>query len=250
MTTKRKSSQRTATHAEKTGSKYGLCGSKGGKVACGSDVVDCVECLKILAHMEAKAKDAVQESKPAKKAKAPTAEEADAVLAGMAAKIDASLAAAPETTVEPTAEPAKAKRVKPAQAPTEPATRDPRLPPVGTIIDKRDRHGELRASCKVVAGGVDYKGTVHKSLSGAARAAAQDLGINGNQNGYIFWGIVKPAHATDHLERLSKTFARIDSTWAAAIAASRADAETMAKLLAELKNQIDGLRAIEKTWPE
>ena len=244
-TSKKKTSKKTTTgetHAEKTGSLYGLCGSKSGKIGCG-DAVDCVECLKILAHMAAKV------AKKAKRA-APTAEEADAVLAGMAAKIDASPAAAPETVVEPTAEPAKAKRVKPTQAPTEPATRDSRLPPVGTVIEKRDRYGKLRASCKVVDGGVDYKGTVHKSLSGAARAAAQDLGINGNQNGYIFWGIVKPAHATDHLERLSKTFARIDSTWAAAIAASRADAETMAKLLAELKNQIDGLRAIEKTWPE
>jgi hypothetical protein len=74
------------------------------------------------------------------------------------------------------------------------------LPPVGTVIHKRDRHGETRCSCKIVEGGVSYEGTVYKSLSAAAMAAATDLGLeNKTQNGWVFWGLVKPRAAAKDL---------------------------------------------------
>ena len=70
---------------------------------------------------------------------------------------------------------------------------DPRLPAVGTTIEKRDRHGAVRCSCAVEEGGIHYEGKVYASLSGAAMAAAKDLGLkNKTQNGFIFWGLVKP----------------------------------------------------------
>jgi hypothetical protein len=66
--------------------------------------------------------------------------------------------------------------------------RDERLPPVGTILVKRDRDGRPRCECTVEEGGVRYAGKVHGSLSGAASAAAADLGIKGRVNGFVFWG--------------------------------------------------------------
>jgi hypothetical protein len=58
-----------------------------------------------------------------------------------------------------------------------------RLPAVGTVIKKTDRHGAVRCQCTVVEEGVRYKGRVFGSLSGAAMAAAQDLGLkNKTQN--------------------------------------------------------------------
>jgi hypothetical protein len=100
----------------------------------------------------------------------------------------ADATAAPET---PTVAP------KPARAPKEPPApreRDPRLPPVGAVIQKLDRHGAIRCESTVEDGGVRYNGQLYKSLSGAAMAAAKDLGLsNKTQNGFAFWGITKPA---------------------------------------------------------
>lgn len=70
--------------------------------------------------------------------------------------------------------------------------RDPRLPPVGTTIIKRDRHGAPRCECTVEDAGIRYRGVLYRSLSAAASAAAVDLGLKPTQNGFVFWSIVKP----------------------------------------------------------
>jgi hypothetical protein len=65
-----------------------------------------------------------------------------------------------------------------------------RLPAVGTVIAKRDRHGKVRCKCRVVKEGIRYNGTVYRSLSAAALAAAHDLGLeSATQNGYVFWAL-------------------------------------------------------------
>lgn len=95
-----------------------------------------------------------------------------------------------------------------AQAPRE---RDPRLPPPGTVLQKRSRDGSVRCECSVEeAGGIRYKGTLYRSLSAAAMAAAKDLGLtNKTQNGWVFWGITKVARAAgDPLEALARAWER------------------------------------------
>jgi hypothetical protein len=58
-----------------------------------------------------------------------------------------------------------------------------RLPPVGTVIKKVDRYGTVRCQCTITEDGVRYKGLNYRSLSGAAMAAAKDLGLrNKTQN--------------------------------------------------------------------
>lgn len=67
---------------------------------------------------------------------------------------------------------------------------DPRLPSVGTVIRKHDRHGNVRCKCKVEKHGIRYNGTLYRSLSGAAMAAATDLGLESpTQNGFTFWAL-------------------------------------------------------------
>lgn len=71
--------------------------------------------------------------------------------------------------------------------------RDPRLPAPGTVLTKKARGGK-EVRCKVLAHGVEYKGTTFASLSAAGRAAAQDLGVFSRTiNGFLFWGVAKAA---------------------------------------------------------
>ena len=91
------------------------------------------------------------------------------------------------------------------------APRDPRLPEAGTVLRKADRLGNVRCECTVEADGIRYRGQVYRSLSAAAGAAAEELGIKGAQNGYIFWGLSKPARAgEDPLTRLQKAWGRYE----------------------------------------
>jgi hypothetical protein len=85
---------------------------------------------------------------------------------------------------------------------------DPHLPAVGTTIEKRDRHGAVRGTCTVEEGGLRYDGKVYASLSGAAMAAAKDLGLrNKTQNGFIFWGLIKaPRPACDPIQALERAW--------------------------------------------
>jgi len=99
-----------------------------------------------------------------------------------------------------------AKAPKPAKAKAAKAPRvsgqtglaaDPRLPKVGTTIEKKDRAGKVRCSCRVEADGIRYGGKLYHSLSAAAMAAAKHLGLSsGAINGFLFWGLTKPAAAT------------------------------------------------------
>jgi hypothetical protein len=88
--------------------------------------------------------------------------------------------------------------------------RDGRVPPPGTVIRKLNRHGIVRCECLVEEGGIRYKGSLYSSLSGAAMAAAKDLGLeNKTQNGFIFWGLTKPGRAgVDPLTVLNRAWER------------------------------------------
>ncbi len=79
----------------------------------------------------------------------------------------------------------------------------------GTVIKKLDRHGAVRAEVKVTEAGFIYKGEEFRSISAAAMAAAKDLGIKGAINGWIWWGITKPApKILDPIEALEAVWER------------------------------------------
>ena len=112
--------------------------------------------------------------------------------------------------------------------------RDPRLPPPGTVIEKRDRHGAVRCKCIVEEDGVRYDGKLHRSLSAAAMAAAKDLGIGGRtQNGYTFFGLSKPPrHAADPLEALGRAWERYHERAASVVGSVKdEDRERVGKLI-------------------
>jgi hypothetical protein len=97
----------------------------------------------------------------------------------------------------------------PTAKPTGAQPRDERLPAPGTVLQKKDRYGKVRCECTVEADGISYQGFRFKSLSAAAMAAAKDLGLGGAQNGFVFWGLVKPPRpARDPQEALGKAWAR------------------------------------------
>lgn len=121
-----------------------------------------------------------------------------------------------------------------------------RLPPEGTVIKKVDRHGTVRCQCTVVEGGIRYKGRVFRSLSGAAMAAATDLGLkNKTQNGFTFWGITKPTRKlTDPVGALKKSSKRFHGV-ATAVTVAATD-QNRAKIragLEEHKASIENLLA-------
>lgn len=97
-----------------------------------------------------------------------------------------------------------------------PQAPDPRLPPVGTALIKRDRHGTVRCEALVEAGGIRYREQVYPSISAAASAAAADLGLNGSVNGWVFWSLSKPARAAvKPADRLRNMAARYEERVAA-----------------------------------
>jgi hypothetical protein len=88
-----------------------------------------------------------------------------------------------------------AAKAKPAHA-TRAVPRDSRLPAIGTAIKKLDRAGKVRCTCTVTAEGIEYKGKSYGTLSGAAVAAAKDLGLTCLKiNGFVFWNLIKPKSA-------------------------------------------------------
>lgn len=120
---------------------------------------------------------------------------------------------------------------------------DPRIPPVGTVIQKLDRHGSVRCECKVEADGFRYNGQLYSSLSAAAMAAATDLGLeNKTQNGFTFWGLEKRAgDPVGMLKQASDVFGRKAK---AAITGRVTDdnRESLATSLAQHAEMIDALR--------
>lgn len=133
--------------------------------------------------------------------------------AGRAKKPEAEAAAATTTAAESTAA---------APAPRE---RDARLPAAGTVLQKRDRNGTVRCECVVEEAGIRYKGTLYRSLSSAAMAAAKDLGLGGrSQNGYTFFGLSKPPrHGVDPLAALGRAWERYRDRTTAVVGAAKDD---------------------------
>src|SRR5262245_30631802 len=106
---------------------------------------------------------------------------------------------------------AKGKSPKAARPQAKPKAEAPALVP-GTVLRKLDRKGKTRSECTVEAEGYRYKDTVYGSLSGAAAAAAKDLGLSGKSfNGYVFWGLTRPGRITA-LDRLEHLWNRYSST--------------------------------------
>ena len=161
-------------------------------------------------------------------------------------KASAKAAAKPLSSAEVKKQAAEiaAKFPEPAKVP---APRDPRLPAEGTILTKTNRAGK-KVTCTVTALGACYKGSEFKSLSAAAVAAAKDLGISGSQNGYIFWGLVKPRPAIkDPVEALTKAWGRYEATLRAIVGpagAQHVPAEVAAKIAPMLKVQAEILKAV------
>lgn len=118
---------------------------------------------------------------------------------------------------------AKGKSGRPTASPQH-SGRDPRLPQPGTVLRKVDRLGNVRCECTVEADGIRYGGQVYRSLSAAATAAAADLGVKGAQNGYIFWGLSRPARpGEDPLTRLQKSWTRYEADARAVLATAPAE---------------------------
>lgn len=131
--------------------------------------------------------------------------------------------------------------------PTAPATPDPRLPAVGTLLQKRDRHGAVRCECSIEEGGIRYAGKVYRSLSAAAMAAAKDLGLgNKTQNGFTFWGLSKPPRRpSDPLVALDHAWERYHGNVEALVNEGVTD-ENRAKVLAAIRKHVDAIESLRQ----
>ena len=119
-----------------------------------------------------------------------------------------------------------------------------RLPPVGTVIKKVDRYGDVRCQCSITDDGVRYKGENYRSLSAAAMAAAHDLGLkNKTQNGFTFWGLIKPARKLDDpaaaVQKASNRFQKLAAT--ALKAATDQNRVQVRAALEAHENEVQGL---------
>ncbi len=122
------------------------------------------------------------------------------------------------------------------------STQDPRLPPPGTLLQKRDRHGVVRCECTVEKEGIRYAGKVYRSFSAAAMAAAKDLGLGGKtQNGFTFWGLSKPPRPEkDRLAALERAWERYMGS-AESLVKAGAGEESQGKVLAAMRKHADTL---------
>lgn len=231
----------------------GICGAKGSGITLAPEIKGtknaCPNCLKVLERMEAKAK-AKEEgpiSEQGNKGAAKVREMAGLPLLGEqpvpAAKLDGASAPtkpakapkaprAPKATKKATAGATGGDEAKTA---AEPKERDERLPPAGTKLFKANRDGK-KVECVVTdAGAIDYAGKLYKTLSGAARAAAKDLGLATSQNGFLFWGVIRQARTVANpSSALMKAYDRFDKT-VDAITAGKPEGEVKAKLAESLR---------------
>ena len=126
----------------------------------------------------------------------------------------------------------------PAPAPSPaPATLTP-----GTVLKKLDREGKVRCECTVEAEGFRFDGKLYSSISAAAVAAAQSLGLAGTSfNGYVFWGLAKPS-GRDPAHRLDGLWQRYTSAATALLKADGADkaanVDRVRQHLAQLKEMV------------
>jgi hypothetical protein len=137
-----------------------------------------------------------------------------------------------KTSTKKTAK-ASEKASKPALEP-----KDDRLPPAGTVLTKTSRDGKVLTAKVLDGGGVEYAGTTYKTLSGAAKKAAEDLKLGSKSvNGFVFWGLSSPARKVDDpLALLDRTTAKVRGVLAA-LEAAKLDGDSKAKA-------VDGLRAL------
>ncbi len=132
-----------------------------------------------------------------------------------------------------------------AAVPTAERPRDPRLPPPGTVLQKKDRHGAVRCECTIEEGGIRYKGTTYRSLSSAAMAAAKDLGLGGSQNGYLFWGVVKQERRpSDPLAALERGWTGYHARAPGAVASTTSDDGARARVKDVIARQAGALAEI------
>ena len=69
---------------------------------------------------------------------------------------------------------------------------DPRIPSPGTKIYNKDKHDRVRAEATIHEDGVEYAGTLYRTLSAAGFAAATALGDEPKAiGGFVFWGLGK-----------------------------------------------------------
>lgn len=136
-----------------------------------------------------------------------------------------------------------------ATEPPMPMVRDPRLPPPGTVLVKRNKAAEERCRCTVTAEGVEYAGKLYSSLSAAGSAAATDLGLKGAINGYIFWGLTKTAPAKRSAKAKTSGLQKLWDRYieAAKAAVSKATDDTRAEVQAELEKHGKALAKLMDT---
>ena len=129
-----------------------------------------------------------------------------------------------------------------------PPAPNPRLPAVGTVIQKRDRHGVVRCECSVEKEGVRYAGTIYRSISSAALAAAKDLGLrNKSENGYVFWGLVKPGRpGSDPVAAFERAWRRY-LVCAETVVRAGATAEIRGKVAAKMAEHAATIARLEET---
>jgi hypothetical protein len=213
---------------------------------------------------EAGAPDAATSEAPAADAMPATGTPAAAVDAAPAPTSEAgapdgATSEPPAADVTPAAKPLAAEGDKPgkrrrATSQQQPADkpareRDERLPPVGTVLRKVDRHGNVRCECTIEEGGIRYNGTLYKSLSAAAIAATKDMGLKSKtMNGWSFWGLTKPARPLrDTLESLERAWERYRQH--AAAAAQTASTEERSRLQSALHQHASALLELAAAGP-
>lgn len=124
---------------------------------------------------------------------------------------------------------------------------EPRMPAPGTLIQKLDRYGAVRCTCIVEAVGIRYNGNLYRSLSGAAMAAATDLGLNNKtQNGFTFWGLSKPPiRSSDPLAALDRAWERYHGNLAAVVKDGVTD-ENRAKVAAAIRKHAQVIGGLQE----
>ena len=137
--------------------------------------------------------------------------------------------------------------------------RDSRLPPAGTELIKRNRHGVEVGRCTVTEDGAEFDGELFPSLSAAGLCAAHKLGSRKVAcNGFVFWGLATDASTPkgEKVQRLPKEpkvaalkdpFVRLKGAWAKYLAqlqqAPHASGEQTDALRALVKEQLAQLAA-------
>ncbi len=77
----------------------------------------------------------------------------------------------------------EATKAKTKRAPKKPRERDPRLPPVGTVLEREHKGKKICAT--VLDDGFEYRGKTYRSLSAVAREATGTI-----WNGFLFFKVI------------------------------------------------------------